>query len=461
MIQQKMFGERKSNELLHLAQDYAIEYLRQVNERDVYPGKEDLAALVRFEESLPTHSGDAKKVLNMLYQYGTAATVAQMGGRYFGFVNGGALPVTIGVKWLADVWDQCGALYFTSPVNAKLEIICERWLKELFDLPQISVAGFVSGTSMANLAALAAARFYLLKKMGWNIHQDGLNGSPRIRILAHEQVHASVKRTLALLGFGVNNVESIPADAQGRIDVSQLPLIDDRCLIILQAGNANTGGFDDFETVCNIANDAGAWVHIDGAFGLWAAASRSLKHLTKGMNKADSWAVDGHKTLNTPYDSGIVLCKHPGALVQALQATDAYLSMSGQREPLFYTPEMSKRSRAIELWAALKYLGTDGIDQMVTNFHSLAKRFAKGLEEVGFTVLNDVVFNQVLVRAPASESTVQILKHVQASGICWMSGTTWEGLPAIRLSVCSWVTTEADIDRSVQAFAQALLEYDA
>ena len=454
-LQRQMSEELKNKELFEQARSYAYEYIDGIDAMDVFPSQSNLENMKIFDEPLPQASVTAKDILDQLHKFGSPATIAQTGGRYFGFVNGGAIPVSLGVKWLSDVWDQCGGLYLTSPINAMLENVCERWLKEIFNLPKQTVAGFVSGTSMANLCGLSAARFRLLKNLGWDINENGLNGAPKLRIIAHDQVHASIKKTLAMLGYGRKNIEWIPSDNQGKLVLEELPELDESCLVLLQAGNANTGSFDDFDAVCDLANAAGAWVHIDGAFGLWAAASKSLSHLTKGMQKADSWAVDGHKTLNTPYDSGVILCKHPEALISALQATGEYIIYSEQRDPLLYTPELSKRSRAIELWATMKYLGSTGIDEMVTGFHTKAKQLEQGLKEIGFKIINDVVFNQVLVAAENDEMTKQIITYIQQSGECWLGGTTWQGKAAIRISVCSWMTTENDIERTIALFKKA------
>ena len=455
MIQKKMASELKSKELFEQARQYAYEYIDGIHEMGVSPSEEHIKNLSHFDEVLPNQSTPAKEILQQLHTYGSPATMAQTGGRYFGFVNGGAIPASLGAKWLSDVWDQNGGLFYTSPINAKLEAICESWLKDIFNLPEETVAGFVSGTSMANLAALTAARYQLLKNLAWDINADGLNGAPAIRIIAHEQVHSSVKKTLVILGFGVNNIEWIASDDQGRLLLDQLPKLDNSCLLLLQSGNANTGAFDNVDKACDLANEAGAWVHIDGAFGLWAAASKSLSYLTKGMEKASSWAVDGHKTLNTPYDCGIVLCRYPDALITSLQATGEYLVYSEQRDPILYGPEMSKRSRAIEMWAAMKYLGKDGMDEMITTFHTRAKQLESGLRQLGFKMMNEVVFNQVLVACATDDATKKVVAYLQNSGEIWLGGTTWNGKAAIRVSICSWQTTEADIERTIAAFVKA------
>ena len=456
LLQQQMQKELKEKTLFAQAQNYAYNYIDSIEEMDVFPSKESLDNLTELYHPMPIESSSASVVLEQLNRLGSPTTIAQTGGRYFGFVNGGALPVTLGTKWLSDVWDQCGGLFLTSPINAHMETICENWLKDIFKLPNETVAGFVSGGSMANLCGLAAARFRLLNNVGWDINKKGLAGSPPIRIITHEQIHASIKKTLTLLGFGTESIEWVAADDQGRMQVDQLPELDNRSLLILQAGNANTGSFDHFEVLCKKANKAGAWVHVDGAFGLWAAATGGLAHLTKGVQKANSWAVDGHKTLNTPYDSGIVLCSDPDAMISALQATGEYIIYSEQRDPLLYTPELSKRSRAIELWAALKYLGKEGIDKMVMGFHERAKQLEDGLKEIGLDVINEVVFNQVLVRAKSDNQTKAIIQQIQTSGKCWLGGSTWKGQAVIRVSISSWMTTEKDINQTIELFAQCL-----
>ena len=454
-IQKEMFKEMREKTIFDLARSYAFSYADQIEQMDVFPSESNIKRLEVFEETIPEHPTPAKDIILQLHEFGSPATIAQAGGRYFGFVNGAAVPVSIASKWLSDFWDQCGGLYLTSPINAKLESICENWLKDIFNLPKETVAGFVSGTSMANLCGLAAARYRLLTNLAWDIIAKGLNGAPRIRIIAHEQVHASIKKTLSILGFGQESIEWIPSDNQGKLILEKLPKLDNSCLVLLQAGNVNTGSFDEFSTICDKANEVGAWVHIDGAFGLWAAATKSLSYLTEGMNKASSWAVDGHKTLNTPYDSGIILCRDAQALICALQANGEYLIYSEQRDPLLYTPEMSKRSRAIELWATMKYLGKAGIDEMVTGFHLKAKQLADGLREKGFRILNEVVFNQVLVACNAEQFTKMTLVHIQSSGKCWCGASTWLGEYVIRVSICSWATTAKDILETIDVFEKA------
>lgn len=454
-LQKNMFGELKDKKIFDLARTYAFSYADNIDKMEVYPSDENLKNLAIFDESIPESSTPAESIISQLNKFGSPATTAQTGGRYFGFVSGGAIPVSVAVKWLADFWDQNGGLYLTSPINAKLEMICEQWLKELFNLPEETVAGFVSGTSTANFCGIVAARFRLLKNLGWDVNEKGLNGAPPIRIVTHLQIHSAIKKALALAGFGKENIEWVEADNQGRMVLEKMPTLDNRTLLILQAGNANTGSFDHFEKILIQANKANTWVHIDGAFGLWAQACQPLKHLTKDMEKATSWSVDGHKTLNTPYDSGIIMCADSEALISALQATGEYLIYSEQKDPMLCTPEMSKRSRAIEMWATIKYLGKKGIDEMVTGFHLRAKQLEEGLRNNGFTILNEVVFNQVLVSCGNSELTKSTLLNLQKSGEIWCGGSTWKNEAVIRVSICSWATTEEDIERTIAAFKQA------
>ncbi len=452
---QQMRQHNQDKSIYQQAAQYAREYLDAVDWRPVFPTPAALAQLSTFDEPLPDAPHDPAATLQTLHEIGSPATVAQGGGRYFGFVNGGVLPGALAARWLADAWDQNGALYVMSPVAAQLEQVCERWTVDLLGLPEGTAAGFVSGTSTASLCGMLAGRNALLARLGWDVSEQGLFGAPPLRVVTSEQAHGTIRKALAILGIGRAQIEWVPADEQGRLDVAQLPPLDERTLLILQAGNVNSGSFEAFTELCTRAQDAGAWVHIDGAFGLWAAASATTRHLTDGVELADSWSVDGHKTLNTPYDSGIVLCKSRAALVNALQATGSYMQFSQERDGMLYTPEMSRRARGIELWAALKTLGRSGVDSLIANLHHHARLFAALLPGHGFRVLNDVVFNQVIVACDTPELTQATLHNIQQSGECWCGGSQWRGEPVIRVSVCSWVTTPEDVQRSVRAFAAA------
>ena len=454
-LQKRMFQEMEQKDIFRQAQKYAFDYADNVLERSVFPTPDAIADLDKFVEELPESSGNAAEMLEQLNKYGTPASVAQTGGRYFGFVNGGVIPASLAARWLSDFWDQNTALYVISPITAKLEEVSESWLRKLLGLPEKVVAGFVSGSSLAIFCGLAAARYRIFQNNDWDINKKGFYGAPKIRVVAGCQAHGTVVKAIALLGLGTDNIEWVETDTQGRIIPSEIPELDERTILILQAGNVSSGAFDSFDETCEKANKANAWVHIDGAFGLWAAASGRLKHLTKGMKKANSFSVDGHKTLNTPYDSGIVLCSDKEALTHALHASGSYIAYSENRDGMLYTPEMSRRARAIELWAALKYLGQEGVDELVFSLHQRAVQIGQELKAENFQVLNDVVFNQVLVACDSDKITDQTMRHIQESGECWVGGASWDGKTVIRISICSWATTEDDITRSVSAFVTA------
>ena len=447
--------EQEDRAIYRQALDHASDYLDGLRERPVYPTLSALARLSRFDEELPDEPRAARDVLAQLHELGSPATTAQGGGRYFGFVNGGVLPAALAARLLADFWDQNAGLEVMSPIASKLEAVCETWLIDLFGFPPDTAMGLVSGTSLATLCGLLAGRNTILRRHGWDVSEKGLFGAPPVRIVTSSAAHVTVRKALAILGIGSAQIDIVPADEQGRFDASQLPALDENTILILQAGNVNSGAFDPLVPLCAAARAAGAWVHIDGAFGLWARACRSTAHLTAGLEGADSWSVDAHKTLNSPYDCGIVLCRDRSALAGALQASDSYLQFGGGRDGMLYTPEMSRRARGVELWAALKSLGRTGLDQLVAQLCERARQFADELEAHGFRILNDVVFNQVLAACETPELTARTLELLQASGECWCGATQWRGETAIRISVCSWRTTEDDVRRSVAAFVAA------
>jgi len=457
-IRALMRAQLQSRELLDLARDCAADYIENLERRPVYPDAASLSGLSVFDEALPDTPEDGRQILELLHEKGSPATVAQSGGRYYGFVNGSYTPTALAARWLADAWDQNPALNVISPVAAKLEQVCEGWLVELLGLPPETAAGFVSGTSTATLCGLAAGRYHLLKGLGCDVNQAGLADAPRLRVILGEQAHATVFKALALLGFGSAAFERVPVDEQGRMRADMLPPLDNHCLVIAQAGNVNSGAFDPLDEIGNKVRAAGAWLHVDGAFGLWAAAAASTRHLTRGLELADSWSADGHKTLNTPYDCGIILCRHRRSLVEALQMSGAYIQLSEQRDPMLYTSEMSRRARGVDLWATLKFFGRDGVEQLIDGLCARARQFAERLAGEGFRVLNEVVFNQVLVACDAPEQTTATLAALQQGGECWCGGSLWQGEPVIRISVCSWATSEEDVERSVAAFIAALRE---
>lgn len=444
--------------LYEQAKNYALDYMKTVLDRPVFPEQEAIRGLASFRRKLPEKPADPHEILDQLHTFGSPATVAQTGGRYFGFVNGGIIPAALAAKWLGDVWDQNAALYVISPVTAVLEGVCEEWLADLLGLPEKTAAGFVSGTSAATMCGLAAGRDYLLRRQGWDVNAKGLFGAPEIRVVLGEGAHSTVYKGLSILGLGKDRLIKVPVDDQGRMRADRLPELDDKTLLILQAGNVNSGAFDPFAAICAKARSAGAWTHVDGAFGLWAAASPELKVLTEGMDLADSWSADAHKTLNAPYDNGIILCRHRDALSQALHMTGSYIVYSENRDGMMYTLDMSRRARAVELWASLMALGRLGAAELVEDLHHKAQYFAAGLEKEGFHIRNAVCFNQVLVSCGDPGLTRKTLEKVQQSGECWCGPAQWNGEMVIRISVCSYRTTPDDISRSVAAFVKAMRE---
>lgn len=454
-LHQDMSRQLQEKSILEQAKQYAFDYLDDVADRRVSPDSEALSGLAVFDEPMPQQPQPPAEILAQLQTYGAPATCAQGGGRYFGFVNGGITPAGLAARWMSDAWDQNCGLYVMSPVASKLEDVCERWLVDLLGLPQGTAAGFVSGSSTAIVCALAAARNELLARQGWNVSEQGLWGAPTIRVVLGEQAHSSVFKALSLLGMGKQMVVLAPVDEQGRMLPDRLPELDRNTLLILQAGNVNSGAFDPLDALCARANEVGAWVHVDGAFGLWANASEQTRHLVHGVERADSWSTDAHKTLNAPYDSGIVFVRDRAALVRAMQATGSYLLYSDQRDGMLYTPEMSRRARSIELWATLKGFGQSGVGELVDTLCENARYFAGQLLEHGFRIQNDVVFNQVLVGCDSPKETKSTLVRLQANGVCWCGGAVWKAEPVIRISVCSWRTTKEDIDACVTGFVAA------
>jgi glutamate/tyrosine decarboxylase-like PLP-dependent enzyme len=374
------------------------------------------------------------------------------GPRFFGFVIGGSLPVTLAANWLAGAWDQNTALAHVSPATAAIEQVALRWLLDMFGLPADCAGAFVSGATVANFTALAAARNSVLRRAGWNVEADGLFGAPPVTVVVSAEAHPTLFKSLGMLGLGRNRVVRVAVDDQGRMRADALPDLAGPAIVCMQAGNINTGAFDPFEPICAWAHDAGAWVHVDGAFGLWAAATPSLVHLAAGMARADSWATDGHKWLNVPYDSGLAFVRDEAALRGAMAITAEYLpTVSSQRNPSDYTPELSRRARGVEVWAALRSLGRSGVAALIERCCRHARRFAEGLQTAGYEVLNEVVLNQVLVSFGSAEVTQQVIQGIQAEGTCWAGVTVWQGRTAMRISVSSWATTEEDVERSLKA----------
>jgi glutamate/tyrosine decarboxylase-like PLP-dependent enzyme len=433
----------------------AIRYLETRDARSVAPTPDAVASLARLDEPLPSTATDPQETLRLLDEIVSPATMAIGGGRFFGFVMGGALPVTLGANWLASAWDQNTGLYRPTPGTAYLEEVALRWLLEVLHLPCECMGAFVTGATVANFCGLAAARHAVLARAGWNVEADGLFGAPPITVIISAEAHPSVSKSLGLLGLGRNRVVKVPVDQQGRMRDDELPALSGPTIICTQAGNVNTGSVDPIAAICERVRGAGAWVHVDGAFGLWAAAAPSRGHLVAGIENADSWATDAHKWLNVPYDCGLAFVRDPRALQAAMAITAEYLpTESDHRVPADYTPELSRRARGVEVWAALRALGRDGVADLIERNCAQARRFAMKLSAAGFEILNDVVLNQVLVSFGSADRTKRVIEALQAEGTCWAGVTVWQGRTAIRLSVSSWATTDEDVDRSVDAMVQ-------
>jgi glutamate/tyrosine decarboxylase-like PLP-dependent enzyme len=437
--------------LLAETADRAARYIAGIADRRVAPLPADVTQLEALGGPLPQSPSDPSEVLALLDDIGSPATVATAGGRYFGFVIGGSLPAALAANWLAGAWDQNAAMRVMSPVAARLEEIALDWMVDLLGLPSGSGAGVVTGTTMANFSALAAARTALLQRAGWSVEEQGLFGAPPMHVVVGDEVHVSVLKALSMLGLGHSRVTRVPADAQGRMRPEALPPLDDRTLVCIQAGNVNTGAFDPAGEICARAHESGSWVHVDGAFGLWAAVSPRYAPLLAGAGAADSWAIDCHKWLNVPYDSGVAVVRTPEYLHTAMTFSAPYLTPGDGREPWHYVPESSRRARGVELWAAMRSLGRSGLREMIERNCRQAKVFAERVRESGFTVLNDVVLNQVLVSFGSAEETRRVIAAVQNDGTCWCGGTQWHGHAAMRISVSSWATTDEDVERSVAA----------
>ena len=439
-------------ELLEQAAARSTQYLAGINHRPVAPLPKDVARLKTLEGPLPEKSASPADVLALLDDIGSPATVATAGSRYFGFVIGGVLPAALAANWLAAAWDQNACMQIMSPIAAKLEEIVQAWVLDLLDLPATSGAGFVTCTTMANFAGLAAARSAVLQRAGWNVEDDGMFGAPPIRVVVGEEVHVSMLKALSMTGLGRARVTAVPTDDQGRMRADALPALDSNTILCLQAGNVNTGAFDPAKEICARARDAGAWIHVDGAFGLWGAVSPQYAPLLEGFNLADSWAIDCHKWLNVPQDSGIIVVRDSDHLRRAMALTPAaYLTQTPGREPCHYTPESSRRARGVELWAALRSLGRSGLREMIERNCRQAKLFAERLRAAGFAILNDVVLNQVMVSFGTPEETRRVIAEIQSEGACWCGGTQWHGHTAMRISLSSWATTDDDVERSAQA----------
>jgi len=449
------------DELFDLAAGYAAWFQNSLDTRPV-------GATASFDDvraalggALPDEGSEDAAVLRELIAAAEPGIVGSQTGRYFGFVFGSALPAAVAADWVATAWDQNGFSVVSSPAAAAAEAVAADWIADLLGLPAGVSSGFVTGAQGANTTALAAARHHVLAAAGWDVERDGLAGAPPLRIVAGGERHVTIDRSLRLLGLGTNAVVVVPVDDQGRMDATAVreELAGDErpTIVCAQAGNVNTGAFDPVAELADACGAAGAWLHVDGAFGLWAAASPRLRRLVEGVDRADSWATDAHKWLNVPYDCGLVFCRHEEAHARSMAVAASYLQRADGRSPSDWVPESSRRARGFAVWAAVRSLGRSGVAELVDRCCGHARAFAELLGgEPGIEVLNDVVLNQVLVRfGDDDETTREVVRRVQADGTCWLGGTDWQGRAAMRISVSSFRTTSEDVDRSAAAILEA------
>lgn len=432
----------------------ATRYLSEIDERRVSPTRDALTRLSGFDVPLQEHPIPPHEVVDELDRIASPATMAIAGPRFFGFVNGSGLPAAVAANWLSTAWEQHGAFWVLGPAGTKIEQVGLRWTIELLGLPAESAGAFVTGTTVAHVTGLAAARSSLLTRVGWNVEADGLFGAPPITVIVGAEAHPSLFKALGIIGLGRDRVITVPVDSQGRMRADALPAIAGPTIVCTQAGNVNTGAFDPFREIAARVREARAptWIHVDGAFGLWARVAPARAHLADGVELADSWATDGHKWLNSPYDCGIAIVREGEALRRAMSTSAAYLPSGSEYVNLSdYTPEMSRRARGVDVWAVLRSLGRSGLADLVERNCRLARRFADAFAAEGYPVLNDVVLNQVLVSFGDAERTRKVIAAIQEDGTCWCGVTVWQGKTAMRVSVISWATTEADVDRSIEA----------
>lgn len=430
-------------------------YLDSLAQRPAFPASDARDALGGLFGPLTDRGERPETVLARLDQLGSPATTASAGGRYFGFVIGGSLPVAAAADRLVLAWDQCASSAVNSPAAAAIEKAAASLVLEALDLPRDSAIGFGTSATACGLVCLTVARRVLLARAGWDFDRQGLAGAPAIRVVVPETAHITVLKALRIMGVGMDHVIRAPCDAEGRVDPDRIPDLDDRTLLCLQAGEVNTGGFDPFSRLLPKAKAAGAWVHVDGAFGLWARASPDLRALTEGVDGADSWTTDGHKWLNVPYDAAMAICRHSDALAEAMNSDAAYATADRDAQKNL-TLEFSRRLRGASIWAALRTLGRRGLAELLDRHVRQARRLGEGLKAMGLEVLNPVVLNQVLVRGSTDAVTRRILEAVQGEGVVWFGASVWAGRPAFRLSVSNWRTTDADIDAALAAVARAI-----
>ena len=448
------FNEELFNYVVGAAKDFENGF----DDNPVVPGKNEIAAIENFDEPLPIVGTDALDVIKMLQEVGTPATTLSRSGRFFGFVVGGTLPVAQASNWLTTTWDQNAALTMLGYTAAKLEQVSRKWIVEMLDLPEDTAMGFVSGATMAGFTALTSARQRIYKNLGYDYRKSGLKNAPDIRFVVSEDIHTTNIAALNYMGHGRDELEMVPVDGQGRIIIDELPKLDAQTIVIVQAGNINSGAFDDFKEICARAKKAGAWVHVDGAFGGWIKVSPTRRHMADGMELADSWSIDCHKWLNVPYDSAIAICRDREAMMEAFTISASYLLTDGERIPNNFTPELSRRARGVDVWAALKFLGRDGFGQMIDRCCDHATWFSAELSKIGFTIMNDVVINQVVFCLDDNddERLARIMERVAESGKAWFGPTHWRGRDVYRMSISSHETTQADLDVALQAIKDAM-----
>ena len=438
----------KELELLREADERARRYLEDPGARRVFPDAAALAGLKAFDEPVPESGETAESTVRLLDDAGSPATVASNGPNYYGFVIGATLPAAAAAERIAIAWDQCASSFANSPAADRIEKVAARWILELLDLPREAAVGFGTSASACGLACLTAARRALLERQGWNYDEQGLAGAPEIRVVVSGSVHITVLKCLRMMGFGTANIIFAPVDEFNRVDADQLPDLDDRTILCLQAGEVNTGEFDPFVPLIARARAAGAWVHVDGAFGLWARVSQSKRHLTEGIEGADSWTSDGHKWLNTPYDGAFGICRQPEHLAAAMNSDAAYATASADSQKNLGI-EFSRRARGIPIWAALRALGRTGVEEMVDRHCRQAGMIADGLRGAGIDVLNRVVLNQVLGRLGDDAATDRFREAAVDTGRIWFGPSVYEGRSAFRISVSSWRTTDEDIENAI------------
>ncbi len=429
-----------------------------LDSRPVTPNAEIIKSLEYFNEPLNLEGADSIEVIKMLHEVGEPGVVSSRGGRYYGFVTGGALPVTVAASWMATSWDQNGGPSVMSPTAAKLEEVAGAWVLDLLSLPAECGFGFVTGATMAGFTALSAARLKLYRNLGYDLKADGIRHAPKVRFVMSDEIHPTNIIALQYMGYGKNELEFVECDEEGRIIPSKMPPIDDHTIVLLQAGNVNSGAFDPVSEVCDMAKGTGAWVHVDAAFGGWVRASENKRHLAAGMENADSWSLDCHKWLNVPHDSAIAICRDKEAMQETFGVRASYLVQSALREGNHFTPELSRRARGIEIWAALKHLGQSGVGDIIDRTCNYASHFTSELKKMNFEILNDVVINQIVATLENEDQLEGFIENVQQSGKAWFGPTTWKGRKAFRISISSHETTEEDIDIALKTINDALID---